>query len=109
MHAPVSIRPLGADARIALEAGLRWSSGVTARRCQLRRARAAGQPTSAIARTRRCNDQTVRTAMHDFEQRGLAAVQPKSARPHTTPAVLRDRGRARLHQSPRTFGKHTRI
>jgi transposase len=113
MQAPLYIRPLGADERIALEAGLRSSSGFTSRRCQMLLSSADGVHTTAIARTLRCNDQTVRNAIHDFEQRGLAALQPKSSRPHTTPAVLTDRDReqlrALLHQSPRTFGKHTSI
>jgi transposase len=113
MQAPLYIRPLGADERIALEAGLRSSSGFTARRCQMLLESADGVHTTAIARTLRCNDQTVRNAIHDFAQRGLAALQPKSSRPHTTPAVLTDRSRERLrallHQSPRTFGKPTSI
>lgn len=74
---------------------------------------ADGVHTTAIARTLRCNDQTVRNAIHDFQQRGLAALQPKSSRPDTTPAVFTERGRERLrallHQSPRTFGKNTSI
>src|SRR5881397_103277 len=113
MQAPLCIRPLGADELLALEAGLRSSSGFTVRRCQMLLASADGQHTTAIARTLRCNDQTVRNAIHDFQQRGLAALQPKSSRPHRTPAVLTDRGRERLrallHQSPRTFGKATSI
>jgi transposase len=113
MQAPLSIRPLGADERLALEAGLRSSSGFTARRCQMLLESADGQHTTAVARILRCNDQTVRNAIHDFHQRGLAALQPKSSRPHTTPAVLTNRGRERLrallHQSPRTFGKPTSI
>src|SRR5437588_1806993 len=60
-----------------------------------------------------CNDQTVRNAIHDFHQRGLAALQPKSARPHTTSEVFNAQGReqlrALLHQSPRNFGKDTSI
>ncbi len=113
MQAPLCIRPLGADELLALEAGLRSSSGFTVCRCQMLLASADGQHTTAIARTLRCNDQTVRNAIHDFQQRGLAALQPKSSRPHRTPAVLTDRGRERLrallHQSPRTFGKATSI
>jgi transposase len=113
MQAPLCIRPLGADELLALEAGLRSSSGFTVRRCQMLLASADGQHTTAIARTLRCNGQTVRNAIHDFQQRGLAALQPKSSRPHRTPAVLTDRGRERLrallHQSPRTFGKATSI
>ena len=55
---------------------------------------AEGQHTTAIARTLRCNDQTVRNAIHDFARRGLAALQPKSSRPQTLQTVLSERGRA---------------
>jgi hypothetical protein len=76
-------------------------------------ASAAGQPTTAIARTLHCHDQTVRNAIHDFLARGLAALQPKSSRPHTTQATFdapkREQLRTLLHQSPRTFGKDTSI
>jgi transposase len=60
-----------------------------------------------------CTDQTVRNAIHDFHQRGLAALHPKSSRPHTTHEVFdaqgREQLRALLHQSPRIFGKNTSI
>jgi hypothetical protein len=76
-------------------------------------ASAAGQPTTAIARTLCCNDQTVRNALHAFHARGLAALQPQSSRPQTTQATFDTQGRARLqallHQSPRTFGKPTSL
>jgi hypothetical protein len=76
-------------------------------------ASAVGQPTPAMARTLRGNDQTVRTAIHAFHARGLAALQPQSSRPHTTQATCEAQGRARLrallHQSPRTFGKSTSL
>ena len=55
----------------------------------------------------------MRNAIHDFHQRGLAALQPKSSRPHTTSEVIdaqgRERLRALLHQSPRTYGKKTSV
>ncbi len=102
-----------ADERTTLEAGLRSSAGFTVRRCQMLLASADGQHTTSIARTLRCNDQTVRNAIHTFNQRGLAALQPTSSRPHTTPATFdarsRDHLRALLHQSPRTFGKDTSV
>ena len=113
MQAPLYIRPLSADERIALEAGLRSSSGFTVRRCQMLLESADGQHTTAIARTLRCNDQTVRNAIHDFARRGLAALQPKSSRPQTLQTVFnqrnRERLRALLHQSPRSFGKATSV
>jgi transposase len=113
MQAPLFLRPLTADERAALEVGLRAPAGFTVRRSQMLLASADGEPTPAIARTLRCNDQTVRNAIHAFHQRGLAALQPKSSRPHTTQAIFdahgRERLRALLHQSPRTFGKPTSI
>ena len=113
MQAPLFVRPLTADEYSALEAGLRSAAGFTVRRCQMLLESAEGQSTTAIARTLRCNDQTVRNAIHDFNERGLAALQPKSSRPHTLPVVFDARCceqlRALLHQSPRLFGKHTSV
>jgi len=111
MQTPLFIRPLATDERAALEAGLRSASGFTVRRCHILLSSAAGQHTPAIARTLRCNDQTVRNAIHAFHQRGLAVLQPLSSRPHTLAPIF-DAGaceslRALLHHSPRTFGKPT--
>ena len=113
MQAPLFVRPLTADERATLEAGLRSSAGFTVRRCQMLLASAEGQHTPTIARTLRCNDQTVRNAIHTFNQHGLAALQSQSSRPHSTQATFdahgRERLRALLHQSPRTFGKETSV
>jgi transposase len=74
-------------------------------------ASAEGQHTTSIAHSLRCNDQTVRNAIHAFNQRGITALQPNSSRPHRTQAVFNTQGRERLrvllHQSPRIFGKPT--
>jgi hypothetical protein len=113
MHAPLFVRPLTADERAVLEAGLRSARGFTARRCHILLASAAGQQTAAIARTLRCNDQTGRQTIHAFHVRGLAALQPPSSRPHTTQATFDadglERLRGLLHQSPRVFGKETSL
>ena len=113
MQTPLFIRPLTADEQAALTAGLRSCRGFTVRRCSMLLASAAGQPTTAIARTLRCNDQTVRNALHAFHARGLAALQPTSSRPHRTRVTFDAHGRERLqalvHQSPRTFGKPTSL
>jgi transposase len=100
-----------ADERATLEAGLRSTSAFTVRRCQILLASAEGQSPPAIAYDLRCTDQTVRNAIHAFHQRGLAALQPRSSRPHTL-SIICDAGaceslRALLHHSPRTFGKPT--
>jgi transposase len=113
MQAPLYVRRFTDKERAAIEAGRRSSQGFTVRRCHMLLASAQGQPTTTIARLIGCNDQTIRNAIHDFHQRGLAALQPKSSRPHTTHEVFdaqgRERLRALLHQSPRPFGKQTSI
>jgi transposase len=111
MQTPLFVRPLTADERATLEAGLRSASAFTVRRCQILLASAEGQATTTIAHDLRCTDQTVRNAIHAFHQRGLAVLQPLSSRPHSTPTIF-DAGTceslwALLHHSPRTFGKPT--
>jgi len=113
MQAPLFLRELTDKEREALEAGRRSSQGFTVRRSQMLLASAQGQTTTTIAHQIGCNDQTVRNAIHDFHQRGLAALEPKSSRPHTTHEAFDAQGRERLHallhQTPRTFGKETSI
>src|SRR6266581_1710398 len=113
MQAPLYVRRFTEEEQAAIEAGRRSSQGFTVRRCQILLASAQGQATTVIARLMGCNDQTVRNAISDFHQRGLAALQPKSSRPHTTHEVFDEEGRERLrallHQSPRNFGKNTSI
>src|SRR5215216_4043112 len=111
MQTPLFVRPLTADERATLETGLRSPSAFTVRRCQMLLASAEGQPTTVIAGSLRCTDQTVRNVIHAFHQRGLAVLQPLSSRPHTTSTIF-DAGaceslQALLHQSPRTFGQPT--
>ena len=113
MQAPLFVRPLTKEEQAELEAGRRSSLGFTVRRSHMLLASAQGQSTPTIARLIGWSDQTVRNAIADFQQRGFAALQPKSSRPHTTHEVFDEEGRERLrallHQSPRTFGKPTSI
>lgn len=113
MQAPLFVRQLSADEQSALEAGLSASSGFTVRRCHMLLCSAAGQHTTTIALSLRCNDQTVRNAIHSFNARGLAALHVGSSRPHTDATIFtparREQLRALLHQSPRLFGKPTSI
>jgi Homeodomain-like domain len=111
MQTPLFVHPLTADERATLETGLRSPAAFTVRRCQILLASAEGQPTTAIAGSLRCTDQTVRNVIHAFHHRGLTVLQPLSSRPHTTSTIF-DAGaceslRALLHQSPRTFGQPT--
>ena len=113
MQAPLFVRPLTKEEKTELEAGRRSSEGFTVRRSQMLLASAEGKPTPTIASLIGCSDQTVRNAIHDFHQRGLTALSPKSSRPHTTHEVFDAQGlerlRALLHQTPRTFGKQTSV
>ena len=111
MQTPLYVRPLLADERATVETGLRSASAFTVRRCQILLASTEGQTTTTIAQALRCTEQTVRNALHAFHQRGLAALQAQSSRPHTS-AMIFDADtcealRALLHQSPRTFGTPT--
>jgi transposase len=111
MQTPLCVRPLTADERATLETGLRSPSAFTVRRCQMLLASAEGQPTTVLAGSLGCTDQTVRHVIHAFHQRGLAVLQPLSSRPHT-PSTIFDAGaceslQALRHQSPRTFGQPT--
>ncbi|HEX3640413.1 MAG TPA: helix-turn-helix domain-containing protein, partial [Ktedonobacteraceae bacterium] len=113
MQAPLFVRPLKEQEQAELEAGRRSSQGFTVRRSQMLLASAQGKSTPTIAHLIGCSDQTVRNAIHEFHERGLAALHPKSSRPHTTYEAFDDQGherlRALLHQSPRNFGKDTSI
>ncbi len=69
----------------ALEAGLRSTNTFTLHRCQILLANADEQHAYAIARNLHCDDQTVRNAIHAFNARGVAALDPGSTIPHTVP------------------------
>ena len=113
MQAPLFIRQLTDDEQTEIEASRRSSQGFTVRRSQMLLLSAQGESTTTIARLVGCNDQTVRNAIHDFHQRGLDALSPKSSRPHTTHEVFDEQGRERLrallHQTPRNFHKDTSL
>jgi|SRR5215212_78902 len=113
MRAPIFVRPLTEEQRQHLTAGLRSSDAFLVRRCQIILSSAERQKAPVIALALRCDRQTVRTAIHAFNQHGLAALQPGSSRPHTIQAAFApneaERLRVLLHQSPRTFGKPTSL
>jgi transposase len=111
MRPPIYGRPLTDAEREQVEAGLRSPDAFVLRRCQIVLASARGEPAPAIARRLGCGDQTVRNALHAFNERGLAALRPGSRRAKTIrracDAAGAERLRALLHQSPRTFDKPT--
>lgn len=94
-------------------AGLRAPDAFTLRRCQILLASARGERASQIAAHLGCDDQTVRNAIHAFNQSGVDALTEGSSRPHRIAAAFdalaAERLRALLHQSPRIFGKSTSV
>ena len=113
MQAPLLVRALSPQERQALEAGLRSKDAFVLRRCQILVASARGEHAPAIAAHLGCHEQTVRHAIHAFNQRGLAALQAGSSRPRTTdPAFEAEQAlrlRALVRQSPRAFGEPTSV
>jgi transposase len=113
MQAPLFVRPLTAHERDTLITGLHSSAAFTLRRCQILLASARREHVPAIARALGCNTQTVRNAIHAFNQSGLETLTEGSSRPHRIAVAFdtaaAERLRTLLHQSPRTFGKPTSV
>ncbi len=113
MCTPIFVRPLTDSERDALTAGLRSPDAFPLRRCQILLASARAARAAQIAHALGCDDQTVRNAIHAFNQSGLAALTEGSSRPHRITvafdAAAAARLRAMLHQSPRIFGKATSV
>ena len=114
MKRPIFVRPLSDAERKTLEAGLRSPDAFTLRRCQILLASADGQNAYQIARNLGCNPQTVRNAIHNFNQEGLSeALKRGSNRPYTVNRAFDDQGaealREMLHKSPREFGKDSSL
>ena len=115
MKQPIFVRPLSDAERETIRAGLRSPDAFVLRRCQILSASAEGKNAHQIARSLGCNDQTVRNAIHEFNDEGglEEALSRGSSRPRTVHAAFDERGaealREMLHRSPRQFGKPTSL
>ncbi len=114
MKRPIFVRPLTDAERKTLKAGLHSPDAFTLRRCQILLASADGQNAYRIARNLGCNPQTVRNAIHKFNQEGLSeALKRGSNRPHTVNRAFDEKGAEALcqmlHRSPREFGKDSSL
>ncbi len=113
MKPKLFVRPLSANERQALHVGLRSAEAFTVRRCQILLQSGNGTPPSAIARNLHCTGATVRLVLHAFGREGLACLQEKSCRPHSTKPFLDDTHadalKDLLHRSPRLYGKPTSL
>jgi transposase len=113
MQAPLLVRPLTDAERDAVEMGLRSSNAFTLRRSQILAASLRGDHIPRIARSLSCDEQTVRNAIHAFNQLGVAALTKRSCAVHTDQAAFTPEAaeqlRALLHRSPRDFGHPTSL
>lgn len=113
MKPPIFVRTLSKDERKQLEASLRSKDAFTLRRSQMLLASSRGEEVPQIALNLGCGQQTVRDAIHDFNERGPDALVAKSSRPRRTQAAFdenrAERLRQMLHRSPREFGRDSSL
>ncbi len=113
MKTPIFVRSFSEEEREALQAGLRSKDTFTMRRCQILLASSRGEYAPKIAESLGCGQQTVRDAIHDFNERGLDALVARSSRPKRTRDAFDEESaealREMLHRSPREFGYHTSL
>ena len=108
MRPPIFVRSLSDTEKEQLENALRSKDAFVMRRAQIILASDRGERASRIARSLGCGSQTVRDAIHEFNERGLNALEARSSRPKRTHDAF-DHQRAEalkkiLHRSPRQFG-----
>ena len=114
MKARIFVRDLTEQEQKTLIAGLRSSDAFVLRRSQILLASARGESAPNIAKALSCDEQTVRHAIHGFNQTGLSALQAGSSRPHHLATVLRadvtaEQVKTLLHRPPRDFGFQTSL
>jgi transposase len=113
MKPPIFVRNLSKEERKRLESGLRSKDAFALRRSRILLASARGEQAPRIARSLGCSPQTVRDAIHDFNQRGPDALVAGSSRPKRTRAAFDEKSaealRGLLHRSPREFGRESSL
>jgi transposase len=105
---PIFVRSFSDEEREALQASVRSKDAFTLRRSQILLASSRGEYAPKTAESLGCGEQTVRDAIHHFNQRGLDALVTKSSRPKRTRDAFDEESaeglREMLHRSPREFG-----
>ncbi|ABG04866.1 hypothetical protein Rxyl_1919 [Rubrobacter xylanophilus DSM 9941] len=113
MKSPIFVRSLSENEREDLEAGLRSKDAFVMRRSQILLASSRGEKAPKIAENLGCGTQTVRDAIHDFNERGPDALVARSSRPKRTRDAFdeesAERLRGMLHRSPREFGRESSL
>lgn len=113
MKPPLYVGVLPDEHRRRLEKGLRSGNAFELRRCQILLASARGERPSQIAAHVGCTAQAVRNAIRAFSADQALCLRARSSRPKTAAPMLdevkRERLRAILHETPRSFGKPTSL
>jgi len=114
MKPRIFVRTLSEEEQKRLSAGLRSADAFVLRRSQILLASARGETAPSIAKALTCDEQTVRHAIHAFNQQGRRALQAGSSRPHHLATVVRADVTAELfktvlHRPPRDFGFETSL
>jgi transposase len=113
MKTPIFVRSFSEEERKNLKSSLRSKDAFTLRRCQMLLASSRGEEVPKIASNLGCAQQTVRNAIHDFNEGGLDALLARSSRPERTRDAFDGEGaealREMLHRSPRGFGYETSL
>jgi transposase len=113
MKPPIYVRSFSEEEREALQASVRSKDAFTLRPSQILLASSRGQYAPKIAESLGCAEQTVRDALHDFNNRGLDALAAKSSRPKRKSDAFDEQSaealREMLHRSPREFGYQTTL
>lgn len=88
---------------------MRSKDAFVLRRCQILLASSRGERAPQIAENLGCGSQTVRNAIHDFNERSLGALQAGSSRSKEVHAAFDEESaeslREMLHHQPSKFGK----
>jgi transposase len=108
MRPPIFVRSLSDTEKEQLKTALRSCDAFVMRRAQIILASDRSEHASRIASSLGCGSQTVRDAIHDFNERSLNALEAGSSRPREVHAAFDESAaeslRQILHQSPRNFG-----
>jgi transposase len=111
MRPPIFVRTLSETEKEHLQGALRSKDAFVMRRAQILLSSDRGERVPQIARSLACSEQTVRDAIHDFNERALDALVAGSSRPKRTHAAFEgERAQALqelLHRSPREFGRES--
>jgi transposase len=96
MRPPIFVRSLSDTEKEQLGTALRSKDAFAMRRVQIILASERGERAPRIARSLGCGSQTARDAIHNFNERGLDALEEGSSRPKRTRAAFDQESAERL-------------